>query len=95
MDKFFAPSPGNSGGERGPEEEEEVAVTGERQGATLVKIGFFEVNPVTKTGKRRGQDLMDSPLNASNCLKLPVRALYDVRSNAHPYNRSIEDSSTA
>ena len=58
MDKFFTPSPGNSGGERGPEEEEEVAVTGERQGATLVKIGFFEVNPVTKTGKMIGQDLI-------------------------------------
>ncbi len=62
MDKFFAPSPGNSEGERGHEEEEEVAVTGERQGATLVRIGFFEVNPVTKTGKRRGQDLIYSPL---------------------------------
>ena len=63
MDKFFAPSPGNSGGERGhEEEEEEVAVTGERQGATLVRIGFFEVNPVTKTGKRRGQNLIITPL---------------------------------
>ena len=63
MDKFFAPSPGNSGGERGhEEEEEEVAVTGERQGATLVRIGFFEVNPVTKTGKRRGQYLIIIPL---------------------------------
>ena len=62
MDKFFAPSPGNSGGEREHEEEEEVAVTGERQGATLVRIGFFEVNPVTKTGKRRGQYLIINPL---------------------------------
>lgn len=63
MDKFFAPSPDNTGNERGhEEEEEEVAVTGERQGATLVRIGFFEVNPVTKTGKRRGQDLNYSPL---------------------------------
>ena len=54
MDKFFTPSPGTSGGKRRhEEEEEEEAVTGEQQGATLVKIGFFEVNPVTKTGKRR------------------------------------------
>ena len=53
MDKFFTPSPGISGGKRRHEEEEEEAVTGEQQGATLVKIGFFEVNPVTKTGKMR------------------------------------------
>ena len=50
MDKFFAPSPGNTEGKRRHEEEEE-AVTGGQQGATLVRIGFFEVNPVTKTGK--------------------------------------------
>lgn len=73
MDKFFTPSPGNSGGERGPEEEEEVAVTGERQGATLVKIGFFEVNPVTKTGKRKGQDLIVK-LNSSS-MKLSMSVL--------------------
>ena len=53
MDKFFTPSPGISGDKRRHEEEEEEAVTGEQQGATLVKIGFFEVNPVTKTGKMR------------------------------------------
>ena len=51
MDKFFAPSPGTSGSQKRPEEEEEGP--GEQQGATLVKIGFFEVNPVTKTGKWR------------------------------------------
>ena len=52
MDKFFAPSPGPTGGKRRhKEEEEEEEVTGGQQGATLVKIGFFEVNPVTKTGK--------------------------------------------
>ena len=55
MDKFFTPSPGISGDKRRneEEEEEEEVVTGEQQGATLVKIGFFEVNPVTKTGKMR------------------------------------------
>ena len=53
MDKFFAPSPGDTGSKRRhEEEEEEEAVTGGQQGATLVRIGFFEVNPVTKTGKR-------------------------------------------
>ena len=57
MDKFFTPSPGISGGKRRNEEEEEEAVTGGQQGATLVKIGFFEVNPVTKTGKMRWQVL--------------------------------------
>ena len=47
MEKLFIPSPGTKRSEERHEEEEG---NGEQQGATLVKIGFFEVNPVTKTG---------------------------------------------
>ena len=35
----------------GGDEEDPVRNGEELMGATLVKIGFFEVNPVTKTGK--------------------------------------------